>query len=247
MSIPLLLLPGTLCDGRLWQEQRAMLGTEAEIVVPDLTRQADIGEIAAHVLAHAPPRFVLAGFSFGGFVAQEILARAPDRVLALSLLSTGARPFPGAMAQERRQAVRRARDMGVARFLREVMMPSYLHPSRLGSTDLAELIAAMGESLGADVFARQTEANIARPDNRPRLAPIAAPCFIACGQDDRLCPVELHQELAAGVRGSELTVVPGVGHFLPLEAPGETTGILRRALAAGARRLPAPAAGAAGR
>lgn len=241
MPIPLLLLPGTLCDGRLWQEQRGALAAEAEILVPDLTRQAGIAELAEEVLARAPPRFVLAGFSFGGFVAQAIQARAADRVLALCLLSTGARPFPLAMAQERRTAVARARDMGVGRFLREVMMPSYLHPSRLGRADLVALIASMGESLGADAFARQTEANIARPDGRPCLASVAAPCFIACGEDDRLSPVELHRELAAGVQGSELTIVPDVGHFLPLEAPGATTDILRRALAAAGRRPP-PAA-----
>lgn len=202
-----------------------------------MTTQAGIGEMAEHVMALAPPCFVLAGFSFGGFVAQEIQARAAGRVLALCLLSTGARPFPSTMAQERRDAVRRARGMGVGRFLREVMMPSYLHPSRLGRADLVELIAEMGESLGADTFLRQTEANIARPDNRSRLKSIGAPCFIACGEDDRLCPPELHRELAAGVQGSELTIVPEVGHFLPLEDPGATSGILRRALAAGARRL----------
>lgn len=234
MRTPLLLLPGTLCDGRLWQEQSGALAAEAEILVPDLTRQAGIAALVDDVLASAPPRFVLAGFSFGGFVAQEILARAPDRVLALCLFSTSARPFATEMAEDRRGAVRSARAMGVGRFLREVMMPFYLHPSRLGCAALVDLIAGMGESLGADVFASQTEANIARPDNRARLASIATPCFIACGEADRLCPPALHRELALGIQGSELTIVPDVGHFLPLEAAGTTTDILRRAIAAGA-------------
>src|SRR3546814_5973887 len=60
----------------------------AEPWVADLTTQDSTAAMAETVLAAMPPRFALAGLSMGGYVALEIMARAPERVARLALLDT---------------------------------------------------------------------------------------------------------------------------------------------------------------
>jgi len=85
---PLLLLPGMLCDAELWSHQVDTLGDVADITVADLSRDDSMEGMAERVLASAPKRFALAGLSMGGYVAQEIMRQAPERVLRLALLDT---------------------------------------------------------------------------------------------------------------------------------------------------------------
>ena len=85
---PLILLPGLLCDQALWTHQCETLGDIADITVADMTRDDSIGGMADRILAAAPDTFSLAGLSMGGYVAQEIMRRAPGRVerIGLSLI-----------------------------------------------------------------------------------------------------------------------------------------------------------------
>ena len=90
-KISLILVPGLLCTEVLWQAQVENLADIADITVTaEHTRHTGIGAIAAAILGAAPARFALAGFSFGGYIAFEIMRRAPDRVDRLALLNTTA-------------------------------------------------------------------------------------------------------------------------------------------------------------
>ncbi|MBC8445096.1 MAG: alpha/beta hydrolase, partial [Rhodospirillaceae bacterium] len=87
---PLLLLPGLLCDKILWSHQIDTLSDLVDISVADLTRDDTIEAMAARTLSEAPETFALAGLSMGGYVAQEILRQAPERVTRLALFDTSA-------------------------------------------------------------------------------------------------------------------------------------------------------------
>jgi pimeloyl-ACP methyl ester carboxylesterase len=69
MLANVLLLPGLLCDGRLWTAQVEALADLAYCHVPDLTAYESVVAMAEGVLNEAPERFALAGFSLGGCVA----------------------------------------------------------------------------------------------------------------------------------------------------------------------------------
>lgn len=88
---PLVLLPGMMCDGRLFGPQIAAFGLSRAIHLPPIGGHDSMAALAAEVLAHAPPRFALAGLSMGGILAMEIMARAPERVERLALLDTNPR------------------------------------------------------------------------------------------------------------------------------------------------------------
>ena len=87
----LVLVPGLLCSPALWAPQVAALRDIADITIADHTRHDTMPAIADSILAQAPQRFALAGLSMGGYIAQQIVLQAPERVTRLALLDTGAR------------------------------------------------------------------------------------------------------------------------------------------------------------
>src|SRR5829696_9011389 len=128
---PLLLLSGLLSGGALWRAQVDDLSDIAASVVPDLSLDDTIAGMADRALAAAPPRFAVAGLSMGGYVALEIMRRAPGRVSRLALLDTSARTDTPEQAERRREAIALAeggRFEGVA----DRMLPDLVHPDRLG-------------------------------------------------------------------------------------------------------------------
>ena len=92
-STPLVLVPGLLCDERLWQPQAERLADLADPVIANVIGDGSVSEMARSVLGVAPSsgRFALAGLSMGGYVAFEVMRVAPERIARLALLDTSAR------------------------------------------------------------------------------------------------------------------------------------------------------------
>lgn len=223
---PLVLLPGHMADAGLWAHPARHLGDLAAVTVADLTRHDDLAAMADAVLATAPPRFALAGFSMGGYLAFEILRRAPERILRLALLDTSARPD----APEQRERRHRFMAMGERGELDAVMqayMPIFVHPDRLEDADLVGGLMTMARRVGRDGFLNQQRAMLGRPDSRGDLARIAVPTLVLCGRQDALTPPAVHEEMAAGIPAARLVFVEDSGHMTPLERPQAVTAVLR--------------------
>lgn len=224
--IPLILLPGMPLDGALWEHQTRHLADVAEPSVGDLTGQDSMAALATAVLAQAPPRFALAGLSMGGYVAFEILRRAPERVAKLALLDTSARPDTPEQTATRQDAVRL---VGQGR-LRQVVaagLPRLVHPDRTGDTALVDSVQAQAQRVGPDGYARQQTAIMNRPDSRPGLKTIACPTLVLCGRQDAITPPEVHEEIAGGIPGARLVLVEDCGHLSAMEQPQAVTALLR--------------------
>ncbi len=230
MSEPLdlLLVPGLLCTKRLWRDQLTAL---ADLVRPEVTTaQAEhesLAAIAEAVLAGAPARFALAGLSFGGYVAFEIIRRAPERVERLALLDTSARPDDADRQALRRDQMRLA---GEGRFLgmSDRLVQSFLHPDRRADRALLDDVKAMAQAIGREGFIRQQSAILGRPDSRPLLSRIGCPTLVLVGRQDDRTPVELHEEMADAIPDAELEVIEDCGHLSPMERPAEVNLAMRR-------------------
>lgn len=214
----LVLLPGLLTDFRLWQHQAAGLGEIAHISVGDLTNADTIAGMAEDVLGNAPTeQFALAGLSMGGYVALEIMRQAPERVLALALLDTSARPdTPTAL--EKRQAAIELAQTNFQKVIAE-LMSKQLHPAHLQDEVLVDMLTDMAINLGSNTFIRQQQAIAGRIDSLPFLQDIQCPTLILCGREDAITPLGVHQEMVSAIANAGLVIVDECGHLSAVEQP----------------------------
>lgn len=207
------LLPGFMLDAGIWDEMVPLLAPLGPVHHGDLFQDGTLEGMAARVVSAAPERFVLVGFSMGGFVAREVARMAPARVQALVLVATSAR---GDSASQ--QARSRALDVQTAfRGMSRSAVARGLHPDRAKDAALVDRLRGMGDRLGGDVFLRQSR--LPRPDFDTRLAEITCPTLVVAAAQDALRSLAEAEELAAGIPGARLRVIEGSGHMLPVEAP----------------------------
>jgi len=217
-SVPILLVPGLLCSARLYAPQIPALWPYGPVTVVDHRRDADMAAIAARILKDAPPRFTLAGLSMGGYIAFAMLRLAPERIARLVLLDTSARPDTPEQTAGRKTQIAMAQ---ADRFgeIPELSIPRFLHRNRQHDERLTAIVRQMAEETGPDAFVRQQNAIMTRPDSRPLLASIACPTLVLVGDGDEATPPELNREIAGGISGAKLVVVPDCGHLSTLEQP----------------------------
>jgi pimeloyl-ACP methyl ester carboxylesterase len=223
---PLVLIPGMMCDARMWGGLPMRLYPRA--VAHFLPTGADTVEaLAAGFLHQAPPVFALAGLSFGGIVAMEILRQAPDRIERLALLDTNPRAETPDTQASRAPQIARALAGGLAGVMRGEMKPNYLShgPDRAGILDLC---MDMALTLGPHVFADQSRALRGRRDQQAALTAFKGPALVLMGEDDRLCPRDRHELMHALMPQSRLAVIANAGHLPTLERPVETAGEIAR-------------------
>lgn len=222
----LVLLPGNMCDARLWHDVAQDLG-EWPIAQPALDMDDSIAAMASHVLDACPGPIIPIGFSMGGIVALSIARFAPDRIMAIGLIGTN----PSADLPERaavRPAQQRAvREGGLEAIVVDQLMPAYFAAANADDARLRDLIRTMALDLGPEVFIRQSEALRLRPDQRGTVRRLAVPAFIGCGAEDILCPPKWHREMAWSLGDADLHIFEGAGHMVPLERPAALAAALR--------------------
>jgi pimeloyl-ACP methyl ester carboxylesterase len=216
---PLVLIPGLMCDARMW-------GPVPDLIPPRTLHHAlptgadSIAGIAAGILANAPPRFALAGLSMGGIVAMEMLARAPDRVERLALMDTNPLAETPTVQARRAPQIARALSGNLAGVMRDEMKQNYL--ARPDDTATLNLCLDMALRLGPAVFRAQSLALRDRADRTCALRAFTGPALVLMGAADRLCPRDRHDLMHALMPQSRLVVVPDAGHLPPLENPDPT-------------------------
>ena len=222
----LILLPGLLCDTGLWEHQKNTLQDIARVTVADLTRFDCIEAMAESVLAQAPARFALAGLSMGGYIAQEIMRRAPERVSRLALCNTNARADTPEESTRRRILIAQAHT-GRFRGVTPRLLPFIIHPGRLDDHSLVQTITAMAERVGREAFIRQQTAIIHRQDGEADLARIACPTLVLCGRQDAIASWQTHAAMAALLPRARLVIIEEAGHLPPLEQPQAVSALFR--------------------
>lgn len=220
------LIPGTMCDARLWTDRvrDALPGA----IDADVTRDASIEAMASRALAAASGPLLPVGFSMGGIVALEMARQAPGRIAGMILLDTEAAADPPALAAARPRHQAEARAGGLERIVVSKLVPNYLAGANRSDAALPALVRDMAMALGPDIFVAQSEALRTRRDLRPVVPALASPLLVACGAEDRLCPPAGHRTLAQSAPGATLRVIEGAGHMLPLEQPARLASIIRQ-------------------
>ena len=146
----LVLLPGFMCDADLWADMAADLAKLGTVHYGNVYQDDTLDGMARRVQAEAPDRFVLVGFSMGGFVARVLTLMAPERVRGVAFIASSAREYTPAERERRIKGNlpgdRPKRANGVA---------AGLHPDRERDPVLLDRLRGMQRRLGPEVRARQ--------------------------------------------------------------------------------------------
>jgi pimeloyl-ACP methyl ester carboxylesterase len=226
--VPIVFLPGLLCDARLFDPQVALLSGRA-MVRPDGLPPADsMEEIGKQLLEMIPgeERFIAAGLSMGGIAAQELVRQAPQRVAGLVLFDTNAWPDFGDRAERRYEKIDKARQEGFDPVARRELLPALIHPSRLNDCGFCDIIVSMARNTGFDTWQLHAKAIAERPDYSDTLAAWKGPALIIAGKQDRLCPPDRQEHLLELLPGAGYHLLDECGHMSTLEKPEETGRLL---------------------
>jgi pimeloyl-ACP methyl ester carboxylesterase len=221
---PITLLPGLACDAELWHEQVSALLPRRPVTVSDVhTRFATLPAMAAALLAERRGDLLLCGTSMGGMLALEVVRQAPQRVKALALLASSARPDTPELIRLRSDAIELF-EQGRMREVLQANLAFAFDPSHAKA--LAPAYLAMIERAGAAQLIAQNRAVMARADMRALLPQIACPTLVVVGETDLLTPTEHAQEMAALVPGARLEQLQRCGHMLTWEQPQRVNALL---------------------
>lgn len=234
MAQPLLLLNGYAAGSADWDPAFLdALRESFDVIAPDprgigdgpaLGGELTIAQLAGDALdrmdAESVERATVAGWSMGGFVAQEVAARAPDRVAGLALLASD----PGAEAALDPEVWARLTDhsgepIEQARRLIDLLFP----PDFAGQVfdRFGQLVADARAALDPAVLSAQEaamEAWHASPGGG-RMASISTPAVVIAGELDVVIPPENSKLLAEGIEGARLEVIAGGGHGFMAQQP----------------------------
>lgn len=226
MAEPLLLIPGMMCDARLYGPQIADFSSERAVHIACVTKCETIEEMAQNVLATAPDHFALAGLSMGGIVAMEVLRRAPERVTRVALMDTNSQSETPAVAAAREPQIVGVMAGRLAEVMADVMRPEYLGAGS-PRTEILALMQDMAMALGEGEFLRQSRALQRRPDQQKTLRKIRMPALVLCGAEDTLTLPRRHEFMSELIPYATLCIIEGAGHLPTLEAPDATNAALR--------------------
>lgn len=229
-SLPIVFAPGLMCDGRLFEKQASCFQCDRDVHVADFSQGESIEEYADGLLKAAPSQFFLSGLSMGGIVAFEVWRQAPGRIVGLGLLNTTPFADSPARTKVRLSQIERVRGGELKTVVMEELKPNYLGAKTKQDKAVLDNIYAMAETLGADVFIRQSQALMTRADSVKTLPVISCPTAIICGVEDKVCPPELHTIMNDGIAHSTLDILAGCGHLSTIEAAPDVNRILAKAL-----------------
>jgi len=235
-GLPLLLLHGFPLDHSMWVAQ-APLSDHVRLIAPDMrgfggsagAGLESIEQLADDAVAlldalHIAGPAVVCGLSMGGYVAQHVATRHPDRVAALVLVDTKLEADTPEARQARSDLSGKVGRIGQT-ILAEAMIPRLLAQSpvepearprrdaietRLRQTIVAQRVPTIQAALAALG---------SRPDMTAAMARCAAPTLLVVGAEDVITPPSCLQAAATIMPRASLLIVPGAGHMTPLEQP----------------------------
>ena len=223
------LIPGTLCDSRIFARQTRALRGKARVLRLDYKRLSRRADWCQHLLKKLPESFAIAGFSLGGLWALELLRTAPERITGLALIASNAEAASSAGRKKSRhlwQLWRKPVGGGPLEVAKHVKPGYFHHPAQ------RRLYAALVQAMALATPAAAARAEFAwaasRPDGKAALAQFTKPLLIVSGANDLLCPRSLQQAMQMAQPNSRWLEIPRCGHFVPLEAPAALNAALQR-------------------
>lgn len=234
----IILIHGFTGNGESWREVAERIGGRRKVVSIDLPGHDGATPIAeeesgfggavdrlAVALRNAGMRSShVVGYSLGGRVALGLMARHPVLVRSATLIGS----HPGLRSEKEREE-RAAVDgkwidildgEGIEAFVEQwEKLPLFASQAKLGEETLATQRATrLSHNAAALAASLRTMGLAAMPNYWDRLRDLDIPVHLVVGGEDEKF-VGLAKTMCTWLRDSKMTVIPGAGHNLVLEAP----------------------------
>lgn len=232
-QLPILFVPGTLCNARLFVEQVKWCEAQGiPVSVAKLDGGNSMASMARKILAQAPQQFALAGLSMGGIIAFEMYRQAPHRIRGLALIDTNAKPELPENAKTRSDYIAAIDKLetegsdGLLPFVEYTLFPKYTAATGDTLTKLRREVLYMAAETGWAVGKQQLQALNTRPDSGSTLPQINVPTAIIYGEDDQLCPLDRHLYMHQHIPHATLHPIALCGHLSTMEQPEQVNALL---------------------
>jgi 3-oxoadipate enol-lactonase len=221
-------------NATMWEPQFAPLAEHGwRVVAPDLaskTMDDCAGDVVDLLDGLHVQDAVVGGCSMGGYLAFNVFRLAANYVRALLLIDTRSQADAPSALEGRLKLIKAAEKQGPSAVLDE-MIPKLLgETTRRERTEVVDRVRAMGMAHAGKAVADMVRVLMSRPDVTPLLPTIHVPTLIVVGEEDTITPVAMSQEMHEAIGGSELAVIPHVGHLPNLEQPDTFNAIVTRFL-----------------
>ena len=224
---PIVFLHGVGSDKSVWRLQLDHFGATRRALafdypgygdsdfLPDATRDDFAAAILAALDALGIGKAHICGLSLGGVVAIAMHALAPDRCASLILADSFAVHPDGPGIYER--SIAASQSMGM-RALAEARVGNLVGAAT--PCGARNVIVSTMSRIDPEAYALGAHA-VWLADQSERVREIAAPTLIIVGDEDRITPPALSEELAAMIPGASLVQIAGAGHLANFEKPAD--------------------------
>lgn len=231
------LLHGFPVDRTMWAHQAAALAEAGyRVVTPDLRGlgKSPVGDGPATMALMAKDvsrllvglgiaRFVLVGFSMGGYVAFELVREMRESVVALGLVDTRAEADDPEAAKKRVESAGSVRRRGTDQVAEQMVLKFLTEETRDDHPELVKVITDLMVAQAKPGAANALLGMAERVDMTDQLASIKVPTLVVVGDKDELTPVASAKAMAERIEDAQLVVIPNAAHLTPMERPEDVT------------------------
>lgn len=218
LNEPVVFLPGTLCDERLWLPCWRQLSINQRGYVP-LQWAENLGQMLALTADRVDcceQKVHLVGFSMGGYVASLYALDNPQNIASLTLVGYNPEGLTSGEI-EQRQTILKTIAKGGSVLMGKTALANYLADENMSNSQVIDIIKDMERDLGSAVLAYHINSTTPRKALSNMLAAAPFPIHFIVGEEDKIAPPAAIQALHQQIPDSSYHQIKGSGHMLPLE------------------------------
>lgn len=213
------LLPGTMCDERMWQLVLPYLPSHIALNYLTIGSQSSIDELVDDIAAQLPDyASCLLGFSLGGYLATAFSIKYPERVSQLLVVANSPNALPAREVKERQRTINWLKTHGY-KGVPTKRITNLLGDSAKSNQEIIALIRDMDASFGGHVLMQQLLATTLRENLFEQLEQLRIPVDYLVGAEDTLVHIDKLQLQISMSDTMSFTLLKDTGHMLPLEQP----------------------------
>jgi 3-oxoadipate enol-lactonase len=224
----LVLVPGLGGSVNTWYPQMQVLKRDLRLVCFDLagsgrspvaagiSMASHVEDLLAVIEQSGAKRVHLAGHSMGTIVCQHLAAKSPERVASMVLVGAFPEP-PEAARTALRERAAKARSEGMRGIADAVSAAGTASDTKVHQPTAVAFVREILMAQNPEGYARNCEA--LADAKAADLAAIDCPVLLITGDEDRTAPVAVARALASAIKGAALQLLPGCGHWAPIERP----------------------------